>query len=113
MAQVTDVGGLPRISATAYGNERAIEFLPSSDANMYPDPDDMPTYPWLGLRTSGASLQAQEPSASLTSGSNTPSICSIDDTEFDMNDEILLPSGKDPNDPLADPDFQYHEEAAE
>ena len=83
-----------------------------SNANVYPDPDDMPTYPWLGTSISGSVSQFQRPSAGPTPWSREPSIHSENDGAIDMNDRAGLPARRDPNHPLVDPDFQFSEDSA-
>lgn len=78
----------------------------SAHANIYPDPDDMPTYPWLGAEPSERVLQ-QRPSTSQTLWPQDPPIDFEDDSEVEMTDDARLPARRDPNDPLVDPDFQF------
>lgn len=88
------------------------DFPESSNASMYPDPDDMPTYPWLGASTFEVLSRSQEHLTGPARWSRMPSLSSRDDHETELNDEERMPVGKDPNDPLVDPDFQYFDEGA-
>lgn len=65
--------------------------------SVYPDPDDLPTYPWLSSR----SLEPLPPSFDY---SNTHS---YDEEEANQ----LSPARNDPNDSVVDPDFQFSEES--
>lgn len=81
----------------------------SSHANIYPDPDDMPTYPWLGAGPSECVLQPQRPSTSQMLWPQHPPVDFEGGSEIEMKmtDEARLPATRDPNDPLIDPDFQF------
>lgn len=79
----------------------------SSHANVYPDPDDMPTYPWLGAEPSERVLQLQRPSTSQMLLPQTPLVEFEGGSEIEMTDDAQLPATRDPNNLLIDPDFQF------
>lgn len=67
------------------------------DPNLYPDPDDLPTYPWLSSR----SLGQLPPSFDYSNAHSS------DEEEANQ----LSPARNDPDDPAVDPDFQFSEES--
>ena len=89
-----------------------MDFSTSPNASMYPDPEDMPTYPWLGASTLLSPTQTPQASTSLALGFNGSSIDGEDHGGSDAIDVLQFPAGKDPNDPLVDPDFQFSEASA-
>ena len=97
------------VTVTAFAD---MDFSTSPNASMYPDPEDMPTYPWLGASTLLSPNQTPQVSTSLALCFNGSSVDGEDDGERDAIDAPQLPAGKDPNDPLVDPDFQFSEASA-
>ena len=65
--------------------------------NLYPDPDELPTYPWLSSR----SLEPLLPSFDYSPTH------SCDEEEANQ----ISPSRNDANDSVMDPDFQFSEES--
>lgn len=71
----------------------------SSSPNMYPDPDDMPSYPWLYNRSH----------ESLPASFGRSATLSCDEEDINQELEFIPRTRDNPDDSVIDPDFQYSE----
>lgn len=82
-------------------------YLGPSQANVYPDPEEIPTYSWLAAGTTRPLLpygRPPIPSALPSEGSSTD----VEDAgDGGLHDEVILALGRDANDPSIDPDFEF------
>lgn len=83
----------------------------SIQSNTYPDPEDLPSYPWLGSRAVEERPSIPKPSltqfdASWASEFSEDDPDGRDDIRQDEYDALVQVQMKN-NDPTADPDFQY------
>lgn len=76
-------------------------------ATMYPDPSDMPSYPWLGTQE----LHSPSQFASTVARNSNNSPTQSDDEGSCPGLGAISPVRNEGDNPLLDPDFQDYEES--
>ena len=88
-----------------------VENLYSIRSNAYPDPEDVPSYPWLGSKAVEEGPSVPKSSLNRVNGSWALELSEDDsDGRDDISQdeyEALEQAQMRNNDPAADPDFQY------
>lgn len=117
-SHAVDVGGISEDEDEGLNNEESVT------TNEYPDPDFVPSYPWLGERGSlhdNGPMFYEQPTVHKDIDQDYPDDASRQFIAFEgldlpkedsLNTYPILHAGRDPHDPSFDPDFQLSDGGA-
>ena len=77
------------------------------EANAYPDPEDIPSYPWLGSNVVNEGSSVQKPSSTALDPPWALQVSEEGSDSIGRHNREQIHAGLDDNDSSADPDFHY------